>query len=104
MHNYHNPTCVRDAQNWVLNQFPKRCCGQLVGRDEAPSLGWGIHFQEGWHRDKIWNIGFVFFGLGILIFGVLWGVLKRDVQSAFAIAGYWITALAVILEYMAHVD
>jgi hypothetical protein len=101
MHNYRMPNCVHDQQTWVYHQIPKRTCGQLIGRSEAPVLGWGVHFQEGWHWDKILNLGFWIFMLGSFLFGILWAVLKKDVQSAFGIASYWITTFAVVLGYLA---
>ncbi|KAH7125294.1 hypothetical protein B0J11DRAFT_301482 [Dendryphion nanum] len=101
MHLYSSPSCVNPLQVAVYNQIPKRTCGQLMVRPENVSEGWGLHFREGWHLVKIWALICSLFVGGSLIFGVLYSVLKKDVQSAFGIASYLVTTATVGLGYLA---
>jgi hypothetical protein len=103
MHLYSSPGCIDPSQLWVYNQFPKRTRGRLTARPEAPAEGWGVHFREGWNWPKIWAVVLTFFGAS-LIFGVLYAVLKRDAQSAFGIASYWIAAATILLGYLTTRD
>jgi len=43
---------------------------------------------EGWDVKKIWIAGFLLFGLGSLLLGILWAVFGHSIQDAFAIASY----------------
>jgi hypothetical protein len=101
MHYYHHPTCINPNQTWIYDQIPKRVCGQLIGDCGSPAVGWGVHFQEGWNWPKIATLGFWIFVVESPLFGILYAGLKKDLQSAFGIAGYWITTLAVVLGYLA---
>lgn len=70
MHIFASPECISPQQTWIYDQFPKRTCGQLMGRPDEPTFGWGVHFQEGWNWDKIWLVVFVLFVFGSLLFGI----------------------------------
>lgn len=78
MHFSLNPKCVSAKNTWILKQFPKKLCGKLVARYDAPVTGWGIYFKEG--RDMRKFLCIVFANtLIIFIFGVIWAVLKEDI-------------------------
>lgn len=101
MHLYSSPECIDASQVWVYNQIPKRTRGVLVPRADAPAEGWGLHFEQGWHWPKIWTIIAILFLGGSLLFGVLYATLKKDAQSAFGIASYWIAAATILVGYLA---
>jgi hypothetical protein len=95
MHLYSNPSCASDDRTVLFAQFPKKIQERLVVCPvKGVSVGWGIQFVEGWHWFKIWLLSFSLFGLGGLVFAVLWAVLKHDVQGAFGVAAYIMGFLA----------
>ena len=104
MHLYLSPGCINPSQLWVYNQFPKRTRGPLTARPETPAEGWGIHFREGRNWPKIWMVVLIVFFLASLIFGVVYAVLKKDAQTAFGIAGYWVTLATALLGYLTTVN
>ena len=101
MHHYNNLSCIDAEQTWVYSQVPKKINEQLIGQATAPALGWGIHLEEGWHWDKIWNLGIALFILGSLMFSVLWAIFKKDIQGAFGISSFWTSIFAIVLAYVA---
>jgi hypothetical protein len=42
----------------------------------------------------------VFFG-GSLLFGLCWTILKNDVQGAFGVSAWWLSASTILLGYVA---
>lgn len=96
MHCYSSPNCVNPSQKWVYNQIPKKLGKRLQGRDDRAVPGWGIHCEEGWNWDKILVLELIIVVLGIL-FGVLWSLLKHDIQGAFAISAYWLVGFHSLL-------
>lgn len=42
----------------------------------------------------------IFFVLASLLFGILWGALKHDIQSSFAISCWWLAAATIFVEIM----
>lgn len=72
-----------------LDKLPKKLRERLlVCPTRGTGLGWGIHFVEGWHLTMIRLLVFVVLGLGSLVFGVCWAVLKHDLQGAFGVSAY----------------
>jgi len=63
--------------------------------------GWGIYYQEGWDGDIIKLVIFMMFLIGSLLFGVLWSCFKMDVQGAFGVSAYVITAGAIFIQLVA---
>jgi len=77
-------------------------CGELVASGSQEELGWGLHFQEGWHwRTILYFIVVVLISVSSLVFGIVWSVTKADIQGAFAISGFWLTLGSVLLGYLA---
>ncbi|KAH7079112.1 hypothetical protein BKA63DRAFT_258683 [Paraphoma chrysanthemicola] len=95
------PTNVHEQDTWILDQLPKRICGELQGRAGQPADGWGIYYQEGWDFDVIISFVFVIFFLASSLFGVLWSVFKYDVQGAFVVSAYMITASGILVAVFA---
>jgi hypothetical protein len=38
------PTDVHEEDTWILDQLPKRTCGELAGQIGVPAEGWGIYY------------------------------------------------------------
>lgn len=101
MHLFSHPECLNDnKQAWILEQFPKKLHGELVGNPEGPVVGWGIYFKEGWNWVRIKTILLVYV-IASLAFGIVWTVRRDDVQGAFGIAGYLASTATVFLGYVA---
>ncbi|KAI3536010.1 hypothetical protein CSPX01_11044, partial [Colletotrichum filicis] len=93
---YSNPNDIPSHSTVVLDQFPKRACGRLP-QDEQIIEAWGIHFQEEWNWERIWWLLALSFFPPSMLFGILWGVLKQDLQSAFGIASWWMTGATIVV-------
>lgn len=97
-------TCPTDAHQddtWILDQLPKRTCGELQGKIGQPAEGWGIYYQEGWDRDMIALVVFLIFVLASLLFGILWSKFQFDVQGAFGVSAYMCTASGILVTLIA---
>jgi hypothetical protein len=95
MHLFDNPECA-DDEPLCLERFPKKMKEKLLcmrGRKE----GWGLQFVEKWDWLKIWIIMFLVFGLGSLLFGVLWSRYRTGIQDGFSVAQYMIGFAAIAI-------
>jgi hypothetical protein len=95
------PSSVHEQDTWILDQLPKRICGELQGKVGQPADGWGIYYQEGWDFDVIILFVFVIFLVASLLFGVLWSILQFDVQGAFGVSAYMMAVIAILLPLLA---
>jgi hypothetical protein len=87
---------ARDA-TLVLQQLPKKAGGELQAQSIESKEAWGIYYKEGWNWTKIWCIlSFGFFPPSLL-FGILWGVLRKDVQGSFGVASWWMTGATIFI-------
>jgi hypothetical protein len=93
---FYSPSEAADNDTWVLNQLPKRTCGQLQGAPGQPAEGWGIYYHESWDRELITLAVFIILVLATLLFGVLWSKYQFDVQGAFGVSA-WAATLGGIL-------
>lgn len=100
-HLFTSPNCVNENDTWILDQLPKRTCGELHGKAGQPAEGWGIYYQESWDRDVITLIIFVLFLMGSLLFGVLWSKFQMDIQGAFSVSSYMVTACGILVSLVA---
>ncbi|KAI7759632.1 hypothetical protein LZL87_014155 [Fusarium oxysporum] len=91
------PEDIKPNSELVLRQLPKWLGGQLPSQCAEMKEAWGIYYKEDWDWTKIWWI----LGLGFfppsLLFGILWGILKQDIQGAFGIASWWMTGAAIMI-------
>ncbi|KAF5853238.1 hypothetical protein GGP41_001822 [Bipolaris sorokiniana] len=101
MHMLSSPQCIHEDETWVLNQLPKRTAGELQAYVGKPAEGWGIYYKEGIDFDMIIGAVFAVFLFGSLLFGILWTVLKKDIQSAFGVSAYVVTAISVFVTWVA---
>lgn len=104
MHYFQKPHDLQISQRSCLNQIPKRVCGQLRASQDQAELGWGLHFEEGWHWVTIRLVIIVLIIVPAIVFGVVWSVMKKDIQSAFAISGVLIAIGALLLSYVGSKD
>lgn len=100
-HFFSRPSCIPEHNVSILNRLPKRICGELQGSMVEPAEGWGIYFQEGWDGDIITMVAFTIFLIGSLLFGVLWSCFKMDLQGAFGVSAYIMTANAIVISLVA---
>lgn len=92
-----DPDGIPSDRTLVLQQFPKKIGGVLQTSSRRRETAWGIYYKEGWDWIKIWCVlGFGFFPPSLL-FGILWGVLKKDVQGAFGVASWWMTGATILV-------
>lgn len=101
MHMLSSPECINDQVTWVLEQLPKRTAGKLQERAKQPVEGWGIYYQEGIDWDMVIGAVFLLFLLGSLLFAILWTTLKMDIQGAFGVSSYMVTASGIFLAWLA---
>ncbi|KAH3996980.1 hypothetical protein HBI13_120060 [Parastagonospora nodorum] len=102
MHMLTSPQCINPKETFVLEQLPKRTRGELIGTIGRPAEGWGIHFQEGWDFDLLIGIVLAVFLLASLLFAVLWSHFKLDVQGAFGVSSYMVTASGIFVAWFAN--
>ena len=87
MHLYHSPDCADEECASLLPLLPKKVLERLdVCPNKGMSEGWGVCFVEDWNWERVWGLGFVLFGIGGLVFVVLWWALEHDVQGASSMA------------------
>jgi hypothetical protein len=83
-----------------FNRFPKKLRQRLTVSDETGiGVGWGLQFEEDWDQKKTWVVAFVVFVGGSLVFAISWMVRENNIQDAFAIANYVITATALSIGF-----
>ncbi|KAH6094468.1 hypothetical protein HBI65_125610 [Parastagonospora nodorum] len=102
MHMLTSPQCITPKETFVLEQLPKRTKGELIGTIGRPAEGWGIHFQEGWDFDLLIGLVLAVFLLASLLFAVLWSHFKLDVQGAFGVSSYMVTASGIFVAWFAN--
>ena len=93
LHLFQNPDCA-DKESVCADRFPKKL-REVLKCSSGAKPGWGLQLVEDWDWQKIWLIGFVFFGLGSFLIGIMWAVYNHSVQDAFAIASYVVAFGAV---------
>ncbi|KAF2660986.1 hypothetical protein K491DRAFT_504801 [Lophiostoma macrostomum CBS 122681] len=103
MDRFTHPDEIQPDDRWIIDQLPKRAKGKLERATTSSELqeAWGIYFKESLDLVKIWIIVAVGFVLPSLLFGVLWGHLRNDIQGAFGVASVWITCGTVFMGLFA---
>lgn len=94
---FSDPDGIDSKAALVIQQLPKRTYGELLTSSYELREAWGIYYKEDWNWAKIWWIIAIGFLTPSLLFGVLWGILKTDIQGAFAIASWWMTGATILV-------
>lgn len=94
---FNDPDSIEKDITFVIRQLPKRTCGELQSQNHSLNEAWGIYYKEGWDWAKIWLVLGAGFCLPSLLFGVLWGILRQDIQGAFGIACWWMNGATIIV-------
>ncbi|KAF2117486.1 hypothetical protein BDV96DRAFT_644901 [Lophiotrema nucula] len=96
-HLFTEPDCVKNTQKWILAQVPKRIKDELEGDMSKAVFGWGVDFQEGWSPFKVTLLILGGFVMSSIVFGVVWTVMKKDLQGAFGVSSWLVTLGAILL-------
>jgi hypothetical protein len=99
-HLFNDPSCVNENDTWILDQLPRRICGELHGKAGQPAEGWGIYYQEGLNW-RIITLTMVVVFILVSLFGVLWAYYKKDIQGAFGVSSYVFAACGIFLSLVA---
>ncbi|KAF5583574.1 hypothetical protein FPCIR_8989 [Fusarium pseudocircinatum] len=92
-----NPDGIAPNSTLVLQQLPKWTSGNLQPQCTEVQEMWGIYYKEDWDLVKIWWIlGLAFFPPSLL-FGIVWGILQKDIQGAFGVASWWIAGATIVI-------
>ncbi len=90
-----HPECA-DETGILFDRIPKKLKERLsVCPQKGSSLGWGIHFVEGWHFGVITLLAYTILMLASFVFFVCWAVLKKDVQGASGVSTYVLAFLTL---------
>jgi len=92
---------VDEQDDWILNQIPKRTCGELRGQKGDPAEGWGIYFVESWDHKLISLLILVVFLVASSLFGILYSRFHFDVQGAFGVSAWMIACSSMMLQVAA---
>ncbi|KAI8666162.1 hypothetical protein NCS57_00840200 [Fusarium keratoplasticum] len=92
-----NPDDIEPDSTLVLRQLPKWTGGNLQTPRAEVVEAWGIYYKEDWDWTKIWWILGIGFFPPSLLFGILWGILKQDIQGAFGVASWWMAGATIVV-------
>lgn len=88
----------------LLANIPKRKKDELVPCPVAgSSMGWGIDITTGVDQLKLFGICFV----GTLvstIFGIVWAIVRKDIQGGFAVSGFMLTVAVTMIGSLKALD
>lgn len=60
-----------------------------------------MHFEEGINWRACGIVGFTVIVVGSCAFGIIWAIMKKDVQTGFTVAAYWSNIATVVLGFFA---
>lgn len=87
----------------VLNQLPKRNCGELKADGKVRAEGWGLYYEEDWNIGLLIGLiaGTTIFAS--LIFGICWTLKKADIQGAWGVSSYMVTTCALVVALLSMI-
>lgn len=100
LHYFKHPHLIDEREQSILNQLPKRNCGELQADGRIPAEGWGLYYEEDWDFRLI--IG-VIAGVTIvasIVFGVSWTLDRDDIQGAWGVSSYMVTTCALVVALL----
>lgn len=97
---FNDPNSRAPGSDLVIQQLPKKMDSELTSDGIEAMTAWGIFYRESLDWKRIWAaLGLAFF-LPSLLYGILWGILKKDIQGAFGVAAWWMTGATVVVGMM----
>lgn len=95
-----HPHLIDKRERSVLNQLPKRLCGQLQANGEEPAEGWGLYYEEGLNVFLIVNLVVWTSIVASLFFGIPWTVFRSDMQGAWGVSSWIVTTSALVVALL----
>jgi hypothetical protein len=95
MHFFYNPDCAEDVST-CLERFPKRLRGKLACGEKPVITGWGLQLEEGPNIKKV-TIAYLVCVFISVIWGIIWTVLRHDIQGAFTISAFILAIAAPLI-------
>jgi hypothetical protein len=94
-----DPSKLTPKGKAVLDQLPKKIGGEFSTSSQPAAVAWGI-YKEDWDWVRI---GIVLFGFALSsgLFGIIWTVVKNDIQGGFTISSWWMTVGASLVSLVA---
>ena len=98
---FKDPDSRKPRANTILQQLPKKITTE-VDLDRAEMIeAWGIFFREDWDWMRIWVVLGIALFPPSLLFGILWGILRQDIQGAFGVASWWMAGATIAVGIIA---
>jgi hypothetical protein len=94
MHWLTKPECIPEGRTWVLDQLPKRNCGELKVEGNERVEGWGLLLKEGVDGQKVASMVFIVLLISLL-FAIFYSCFAHDIQGGFGVSSYMVAAVAV---------
>jgi hypothetical protein len=92
---FEDPSSLNPCADSFLQRLPKKMSGELDSNGMKMIVAWGICYREDWDWMRIWvALGVAFFPPSLL-FGILWGIMRHDIQGAFGVASWWMTGATI---------
>ena len=97
---FNDPNSRAPGSDLVMQQLPKKIDSELTSDGIEVMTAWGIFYRESLDWKRIWTaLGLAFF-LPSLLYGILWGILRKDIQGAFGVAAWWMTGATIVVGMM----
>ncbi|KAE8136331.1 hypothetical protein BDV38DRAFT_249862 [Aspergillus pseudotamarii] len=97
---FNDPNSRAPGSDLVIQQLPKKMDSELTSDGIEVMTAWGILYRVSLDWKRIWiALGLAFF-LPSLFYGILWGILRKDIQGAFGVAAWWMTGATVVVGMM----
>lgn len=95
-----HPHLIDARERSVLNQLPKRITGELQASGDEAAEGWGLYYEEGLNVFLIINVIVGTSVFASLLFGILWTILRSDIQGAWGVSSWIVTTSALVLALL----
>ncbi|KAH6613828.1 hypothetical protein C7974DRAFT_321479, partial [Boeremia exigua] len=104
LHYSTHPELIAANETTVLDQMPKRMCGELEATGHLLTEGWGLYYEEDWNTSLILVVVTSVIVLASLLFGICWTVVRSDIQGAWGVSSYMVTTGALILALLSVIS
>lgn len=95
-HYFNTPHHIHEDERNIFHQTPKYLRGRLAVSQKERTLGWGLSFTD---RANLMPLLLASL-LPSLMFGLIWSVLKQDIQSGFTVASFVATCVSLFAMYI----